>query len=197
MFSSSILLLTLLGVTVRGADLYPTAPTGDVYKSGSQCHIAWKGSDAAGNWKSMTIQLMTGENKNMIPLTTVATNQDGTATSTFDHVCPEVTINAPIYFYQFTAVGATSPIWTTRFTIASKDGKTTAAPNVVQPDGSPVPWGVGAIVATAPSSSAAASLPSGVQPTNVAPTPILGPNTSAASVSASAGPTGSATSSDT
>ncbi|KAJ7592223.1 hypothetical protein C8J56DRAFT_886928 [Mycena floridula] len=110
MFALSLFLLTLLGLTGRGTDLYPTVPTGDVYNSGSQCHIAWRGSDAVGNWESMTIQLMTGESKNMIPLLTVATDQDGTATSTFNCICHEVTINAPIYFYQFIAVGAMEPI---------------------------------------------------------------------------------------
>ncbi|KAI5476792.1 hypothetical protein MNV49_007307 [Pseudohyphozyma bogoriensis] len=61
--------------------------------------------------------------------------------------CPAVTDNAPIYFYQFYNVGGNDNTtqWTTRFTIAGADGYNTTAANAMQPDGSPIPWGVGAL----------------------------------------------------
>ncbi|KAG6889763.1 hypothetical protein C0995_014690 [Termitomyces sp. Mi166 len=130
------------------ADVTPSDPgPGVVYKVGGTCHIGWVGdNDSPTAWKNMAIQLMTGDNFNMIHLTTVATGLDGTVDGTFDHVCPSVTPNAPIYFYQFTAPGAPDKQWTTRFTIASSSGATTAAANPTQPkSGDAIPWGTGAL----------------------------------------------------
>jgi hypothetical protein len=51
------------------ADPNPTTPgPGAVYNSAAQCPIAWD-VDPTGVWTTMNIQLMTGDNLNMIPLT--------------------------------------------------------------------------------------------------------------------------------
>ena len=110
-------------------------------------------------------------------LTAVGT-VDGTdhAKATYDFTCPsvrrasrlpasitivltasvarQVTPPAPIYFYQFTSPGATGTLWTTRFTIADASGASVPAPNATEPDGQPIPWGVGAL--TDPSTAVAA-----------------------------------------
>jgi len=143
MFTSLIAALLASSVLVL-ADPNPSTPgPGAVYNSGAQCPIAWA-ADSTGAWKTMNIQLMTGDNLNMIPLTSVAT-VDGTSVSsnTFSWTCPEVIPNAAIYFYQFTSPAANNTLWTTRFAIASDTGVTTPAPNATQPDGKAIPWGDG------------------------------------------------------
>ncbi|KAA1470106.1 hypothetical protein DENSPDRAFT_741982, partial [Dentipellis sp. KUC8613] len=124
----------------------PTEPgPGEVFKEGQTCHIAWD-PDTTGTWKTMNIELMTGNNFAMVHLTTVAVNIDGTTgTGTFDYNCPAVTDHSGIYFYQFTSPSSPTKIWTTRFTIADPTGKTNPAPNATEPDGSAIPWGNGAL----------------------------------------------------
>ena len=53
------------------ADVTPSDPgPGVVYKVGGKCHIGWIGDkDSPTAWKNMAIQLMTGDNFNMIHLT--------------------------------------------------------------------------------------------------------------------------------
>lgn len=124
----------------------PTAPVqGTVYKEGSNCHIAWLGdTSSTTTWQGMSIELMTGQNLNMVQLAIVASNQDGTKDGSFDHLCPEVSINAPIYFYRFSSGGsAGNPNYSARFTIAGADGSTVPAP---QTDSNGVQWGTGEIV---------------------------------------------------
>lgn len=54
-----------------------------------------------GTWKNMTIQLMTGANQAMVPLMDLVTEFDGTTGSgAYSYPCPDVTPNAPIYFYR-------------------------------------------------------------------------------------------------
>ncbi|KAI0831898.1 hypothetical protein BC628DRAFT_565782 [Trametes gibbosa] len=81
---------------------------------------------------------------------TAVASFDGTDASltTFSYLCPEVTPNSAIYFYQFTSPQApTAREWTTRFAIADAQGNTTPPPNAVQPDAErkPIPWGTGAL----------------------------------------------------
>lgn len=45
---------------------FPTGP-GDSYKEGGNCMIVWD-TDSTGKWTDMQIELMTGDNYNMIPL---------------------------------------------------------------------------------------------------------------------------------
>ena len=52
------------------ADPTPTAPAPNaVFNEGTQCTVQWN-PDTSGSstWKTMNIQLMTGDNFNMIPL---------------------------------------------------------------------------------------------------------------------------------
>ncbi|TFK48476.1 hypothetical protein OE88DRAFT_1664310 [Heliocybe sulcata] len=181
---------------VARADPTPSEPgPGSVFNEGSTCHIAWS-PDTTGSWKQMSIELMTGDNWNMVHLTTVTT-LDGTdtATTTYDFPCPSVTPNAPIYFYQFSDPSSSDKTWTTRFTIADASGNQVPAPNTTQPDGQSIGWGVGAL--TDPSSGTPA--PSGSSTasgsTSSSGTVSSGPpsGSSAASSSSGATPAGTAT----
>jgi hypothetical protein len=51
------------------ADPVITLPDpGHIYNEGSTCQIGWT-ADTTGQWKAMNIQLMTGSNVLMVPLT--------------------------------------------------------------------------------------------------------------------------------
>lgn len=148
MFSTSIVTTVLAFALLAHADVTPNVPgPGVVYKSGGTCHIEWAGdAESTTAWKGMTIKFMTGDNFNMVPLQTIATNLDGTVSGTFNHPCPDVNPYSAIYFYEFTAPGAPNKQWTTRFAISSPTGATVPPANDVQPDGQKIAWGVGAIV---------------------------------------------------
>ncbi|KAF9454446.1 hypothetical protein P691DRAFT_770636 [Macrolepiota fuliginosa MF-IS2] len=138
----------LASAFVARAIVSPTEPSpGSVYREGETCPITWNADpDSPSDWKNMNIQLMTGDNFNMQHLTTVATNQDGSANGHFEYPCPGVTINAPIYFYQFTSPSTTNRTWTGRFAIASTTGQTVSPPNATQPgSGEAIPWGTGSL----------------------------------------------------
>lgn len=135
------LLLTLLPALVRGEALPATPPQTD---EGGPCQIQWT-ADPTKTWTSMTIELMTGPNQQMIHMRTIAV-VDGTnpnnATFTWD--CPFVTPNSAIYFYQLSSsVTPNNLTWSTRFAIAGTAGTTTPPANQTQPDGSAPPWGIG------------------------------------------------------
>ncbi|KAM5531465.1 hypothetical protein V8D89_014855 [Ganoderma adspersum] len=134
------------GAVVPGA--VPTAPgPKDVFKEGGDCKFAWT-ADPSGQWKEMNVQLMSGDNWNMIPVTTIV-KLDGTSTTNTSYTfpCPDVTPNSAIYFYQFSTPAAPKNLtWTTRFTIAASDGSVTPPANDTQPDGQKISWGVGALV---------------------------------------------------
>ncbi|EJU03886.1 hypothetical protein DACRYDRAFT_77691 [Dacryopinax primogenitus] len=154
LLSSLLLALPTLGM------IAPTTPDNSgVYPAGANCPIAWK-TDDSGLWNSFEIQLMTGSNSPMTPLEIVATGLDGTTATgitSFSYPCPQVDVNAAIYFYQFTQPGQSNITWTTRFTIASSSGATVPAPN--QPDNiTPAPWGVGKLTGA----SAANVTPGGI-----------------------------------
>lgn len=143
MFTFVALLAFVAPFLVR-ADVSPTEPApGDIFNEGSPCTITWGGdTNSTTNWKNMAIQLMAGSNLAMEPMTTVATNQDGTVSGTFTFTCPAVTPNSAIYFYQFTAPATSGIAWTGRFTIASANGQSTPPANSNQPGtNQPIPWG--------------------------------------------------------
>ncbi len=59
----------LSAVLVALADPTPSEPgPGEIFNEGSTCHIAWT-PDASGVWKTLNIELMTGDNLNMVHLT--------------------------------------------------------------------------------------------------------------------------------
>ena len=65
----AILLATVLPILSALADPVPDAPApGDSFNEGSTCHIGWT-ADTTGTWKTMNIELMTGDNFNMVQLT--------------------------------------------------------------------------------------------------------------------------------
>lgn len=64
-FSAFVLSLALAVL----ADPAPTIPDpGHIYNEGSTCQVGWT-PDTTGLWKTMNIQLMTGNNIQMVPLT--------------------------------------------------------------------------------------------------------------------------------
>jgi len=128
------------------ADPSPLTPA--TSNEGGPCVISWS-PDTTGKWTDTNIELMTGENQNMIHITTVVSGLDTTsaAATSYSWTCPEVTPNAAIYWYQFShAEEPTNLIWTTRWAIADATGATTQPANAMQPDGSAVPWGTGNLV---------------------------------------------------
>ncbi|OBZ73699.1 hypothetical protein A0H81_06253 [Grifola frondosa] len=155
MFIRSTLTALVAAIALVKADPDPTAPgPGDVFKVGGDCLITWD-PDTSGTWKTMNIELMTGDNFDMVHITTVTT-VDGTDSTkaSYTYTCPSVTPNSAIYFYQFTSPASSSRYWTTRFAIADASGATTNPTNSTQPDGSAIPWGTGAL--TDPSQAVAA-----------------------------------------
>ncbi|KAJ7272620.1 hypothetical protein B0H12DRAFT_588674 [Mycena haematopus] len=152
MFTSIVFtaILTSSAVLLSQAIVEPNEPgPGESFNEGTTCHIAWDGDTTSGSataWKNMAIQLMTGPNNPMVNVTTVATGLDGTVAGTYDYTCPQVTPNAPIYFYQFTSGGTPNITWTTRFTIAGADGSSVNATQSEQADGQTVFFGTGALV---------------------------------------------------
>ncbi|KAI9458409.1 hypothetical protein BJY52DRAFT_429876 [Lactarius psammicola] len=135
----------LSAVLVALADPTPSEPApGEIFNEGSTCHVAWT-PDASGVWKTLNIELMTGDNINMVHLTTVATVDGTVSPGTFDYPCPAVTLQSAVYFYQFTSPAAPNRTWTGRFAIADSTGATVPPPNSVQPNGQPIPWGTGAL----------------------------------------------------
>ncbi|EIW58390.1 uncharacterized protein TRAVEDRAFT_47544 [Trametes versicolor FP-101664 SS1] len=171
----------------------PTAPgPGDVFKQGGDCTLSWT-PDPSGTWKQTDVELMTGDNFNMVFITTI-TSFDGTDASktTFSYPCPEVTPNSAIYFYQFSSPAVPDRQWTTRFTIADASGATTPPTNATQPGGAAIPWGTGALadpskVVAAPSYLGIPSAPGASGSGTVSVTASVTANsTASASASASA-----------
>ncbi|KAG1774182.1 hypothetical protein EV702DRAFT_975331 [Suillus placidus] len=131
------------------ADPDPTNPgPGDVFIEGQACSMNWN-PDTTGVWKTMIIQLKTGDNFNMVNLTTVGTVDGTDATKTsFSYPCPQVTPHSPIYFYQFSSPASTNSVWTGRFTITDTATDIVPAANSTQPDGSAIAWGTGKLVSS-------------------------------------------------
>ncbi|KAI0677609.1 hypothetical protein C8Q78DRAFT_100679 [Trametes maxima] len=128
------------------AAVTPTAPgPGDSFAAGSDCTIKWN-ADSTGEWKNVSLYLMSGSNDNMTKVTTVLSGFDGTDTSLspYNWTCPEVDPYSAIYFYQFTNGDDTvDSAWTTRFTITSSSGASTSPEHDTQPNGDAIPWGKG------------------------------------------------------
>lgn len=96
-------------------------------KVGAECKLEWT-ADATGKWTSMTIELMTGDNEPMTHMRTIATDIDATQLTSYTWVCPSVTPNSPIYFYQLSSANdLTNTQWATRFLIAGADDSSTPA----------------------------------------------------------------------
>jgi len=74
-------------------------------------------------------------------------NPSDSTLSPYKWLCPEVEPNSAIYFYQFSfePSGSDSSTWTTRFTIAKRDGSTEPPENASQSEGEAIPWGNGHI----------------------------------------------------
>ncbi|GJF00279.1 hypothetical protein PsYK624_165630 [Phanerochaete sordida] len=183
---SSIFFATVLAAMTVRADPDPSEPgPGSVYNEGSNCLVSWD-PDTSGSWKTMNIELMCGDNFNMVHLTTVATVDGTDATkASFTYPCPQVAPNAPIYFYQFTSPDSPDTLWTTRFAIADASGNVTPAPNATQPNGDSIPWGIGQL-ADPSDASPAPTKGSGGATVTAAP-----PSGSSVAVTASGGAPGS------
>ncbi|KAH8113281.1 hypothetical protein DFH11DRAFT_1856924 [Phellopilus nigrolimitatus] len=149
------------GILPAQAQLKPTAPgPNETFTAGSPCGVAWT-PDSTGTWTNVTIDLMSGSNSNMSLVTNVATALDGTNKSLtpYSWTCPDVDPYSTIYFYQFTNGADTSTrTWTMRFTISSLSNETNPPENSQQPNGDPVPWGIGHLSSKAESSTASSSV---------------------------------------
>ncbi|KAK4683685.1 hypothetical protein P7C73_g6547, partial [Tremellales sp. Uapishka_1] len=147
------------------AAITPTSPDAStVVKVGDSIDALWT-ADTTGTWTDVEIQLMTGDNYQMVALETLASGLDGTSTTTFSAVAPDVSPYSKIYFLQFTEGGNVSTAtWTTRFTIAGADGSTTDPTNsTVYPSSTtPVQWGTGVLVSNSTSDASASSSSSAV-----------------------------------
>ncbi|KAG6864322.1 hypothetical protein C0991_010478 [Blastosporella zonata] len=153
-------------------DVGPNFPAGDLQTAGQTCHIAW----AAGNssWTTMSIELMTGPDQSMVHLTTLTAGADGSVAGSYSWTCPQVTPNAAIYFYQFRYPDSGPGYgyeWTTRFPIASSSGQVVKAEHATQSDGTPHPWGNGALV----DPSSASPPPFMTTGTTTTPTTVIAP----------------------
>jgi len=146
MVSSFSLVILLAGSTLVRATIVPSTP--ETADAGSECAVAWTGdTNSTTDWLNMAIEFMTGDNDDMVFLTTVATGLDGTVDGSCSWICPEVFPYSAIYFYQFISPWeTTNKVWTSRFAIASFSGTTTTPPNSTQPDGENISWGTGALV---------------------------------------------------
>jgi len=205
MFSKSIIVAVAVGALLVYADPDPTVPgPGDVYNEGSNCKIGWS-PDTTGTWTKMSIQLMTGNNWDMVHLADITTI-DATKETTYTYPCPQVTPNSAIYFYQFKNPSSDETHWTTRFAIADSSGATTPPSESVQPNGDKILWGTGSIVGSDGNDTTTTSPPtSAPNPTSSNPTsktltssrltPSLSSSSSRSSQSTSATP--NATSSNT
>lgn len=65
----------LSAALVARADVTPSEPgPGSVYNAGSTCTVSWEGDkDSTTAWKDMSIQLMTGNNFEMVHLSSELT----------------------------------------------------------------------------------------------------------------------------
>ncbi|KAF8555838.1 hypothetical protein OG21DRAFT_1410199 [Imleria badia] len=180
MFAAVTPILILLAAVANSvhADPNPSNPApGDVFIQGSPCPVGWQ-VDPTGLWKTMNIDLMTGDNYNMIFLASVAT-VDGTNPSknTVSWTCPQVTPHSAIYFYQFTSPSTSNKTWTGRFTITDSASDVVAPAQSTQPDGENIPWGTGSLVngsaSAAPSVSGTGVATSSASGASVSSTPSI------------------------
>ncbi|KAL4062499.1 hypothetical protein V8B97DRAFT_270595 [Scleroderma yunnanense] len=157
-YTAFTVLLAAVSIVCVRADPIPTAPgPGDVFIEGQTCFTSWQ-VDPSGLWKTMVIDLMTGDNYNMLHLATVGT-VDGTDPSktTFSYTCPQVSPHSAIYFYQFSSSASSNSTWTTRFTITDKASDVVPPAQPTQPGGASIPWGTGMLVGGSTSGSNATS----------------------------------------
>ncbi|KZT74375.1 hypothetical protein DAEQUDRAFT_190275 [Daedalea quercina L-15889] len=149
--SLPVLAMSVSLASLALADVTPTAPgPNETFIAGFNCTVDWD-ADMSGTWKNMTIDLMSGSNDNMSTVTNVASGLDGTdaSFSPLNWTCPEVDPYSAIYFYQFTNGGNESDAqWTTRFTIASSSNTSVPPEQSQQPNGDPIPWGVGVLASS-------------------------------------------------
>ncbi|KGB80342.1 hypothetical protein CNBG_6180 [Cryptococcus deuterogattii R265] len=155
---SALTLAPLLALPLAQATITPTSPDGSTtVKVGDTIEALWT-ADSTDGWTDVEIQLMTGDNLAMVPLATVATGIDGTSSTSFSFVAPDVSPYSKIYFLQFTNGGnMTDATWTTRFTIAGADGSTTEPTNSTDFHGQTVEWGTGQLLSSVSSSSNSSS----------------------------------------
>ncbi|WVF72489.1 hypothetical protein IAT40_007305 [Kwoniella sp. CBS 6097] len=148
MFALPLAVVFALASTVS-AIITPTSPDGStVVKVGDKIQALWT-ADSTSSWNNVQIQLMTGDNLQMVPLATIATGIDGTTATSYEFTAPDVSPYSKIYFLQFTNGGdLTAPTWTTRFTIAGADGSTTDPTNSTVYSGTAVEWGTGTLLST-------------------------------------------------
>ncbi|KAL7340615.1 concanavalin A-like lectin/glucanase domain-containing protein [Rhodotorula toruloides] len=148
-------------VAVANAAVAPTEPSNakQVFTAGQKCSFKYD-LDKTGEWTSMDVDLMTGDNLHMArPPPRSACAGSTAPRETGDTRSPVLrstrrrrSTSTSRRDLEFTMNG-TDPVWTTRFTLASPTNETVDAPYSKQFDGSDVPWGVGRLISAAPVSS--------------------------------------------
>ncbi|KAK8870058.1 hypothetical protein IAR55_000628 [Kwoniella newhampshirensis] len=200
MFTKLTTLTALLSLTssVVNAIVTPTSPDGaTVVRVGQQINALWT-ADTTDGWNNVEIQLMTGDNFNMVPLATVVSGIDGTTATSYSFAAPDVTPYSKIYFLQFSNGGnATALTWTTRFTIAGTDGSVTDPTNSTVYSGTTVQWGTGTLLSAVSSSNTTSSTaPSAaVSPSASASADVFSASASSSTDSAAASTSASASAS--
>ncbi|TNY22279.1 hypothetical protein DMC30DRAFT_157014 [Rhodotorula diobovata] len=162
--ATRLLAILALVPSLAHAAVQPTWPGGKglVFRAGDTCSFRYK-VDTTNTWTSFAVDLMSGSNYEMVEVTRIASDLDGTVgdeegNAELNFTCPEVDPPAPIYFLEATQDDK-DPVWTNRFALAAPNGTVVPAPHNNQPDDETIPWGVGALVngtdsnSTAPSST--------------------------------------------
>lgn len=172
------------------ADPDPTNPgPGDVFIEGQACSMSWN-PDTTGVWKTMIIQLKTGDNFDMVNLTTVGTVDGTDATKTsFSYPCPQVTPHSPIYFYQFSSPASANSVWTGRFTITDSVTDIVPATESTQSDGSAIPWGTGSLVNSTSTTTVGTTSPVSATASAIGKPSATSSSSSVRATTASASPT--------
>ncbi|KAH7101063.1 hypothetical protein BKA62DRAFT_657890 [Auriculariales sp. MPI-PUGE-AT-0066] len=163
MLSVALVALSLVASTIAGAVPSEPAP-GTEFLIGQDCTVKWLAS-TDGTGKTTYVQLMSGSNEQMIPVTTVTQFDATDATTTqYTYKCPDVTLHSNVYFYQFTSTESKANPdliqWTGRFTISN--GTVDPAPNQdILPSGIDASWGNAALVNQADVKPAPPTAPDG------------------------------------
>ncbi|KAG2218481.1 hypothetical protein INT45_011662 [Circinella minor] len=168
--TSAVVMAFVSGIAATMAPNYPQP--GTVWTAGKEYQITWaddgEGAKLPEGWTNFNIEFMTGDNLNMIPLTSVATGVDASKGSTYTWTAPQVEPYSAVYFLQFTNDKG-EKAWTTRFAIVAQDGQTPAPePEKTQPNGGEnIPWGVGKLAdGAAPAASSPAVSPPAADPSS-------------------------------
>lgn len=128
---SSLFLIAAAVASPALAEIVPLTPTEEeIFRTGDTCVISWDPDTQPGGWKTMRIDLMSGNLPGASVVDTV-TDSVGTTPSdptSFSWTCPPVEFDGPVYSYMFTPNDSLDPPeYSSQFTITSFTGSVDAA----------------------------------------------------------------------